>query len=91
MATENLDKETSFDRDREIQTDVELEDPVGAQGPSCEIIWEDGQAVVQCETPEDAELAAELLTLAPVRVVTKTPLERSSPSEEPSEGQEDSA
>ena len=62
----------------EIDVEVEVEDAEGGEGPSCEITWEDGQAIVQCESEEDAQLAAELLTSAPVRVVTKKPEEGSS-------------
>lgn len=69
--------------DDAVEVEVQLEEPFVAEGPSCRISWEDGQLVIECATPEDAELAAELLTLAPVRVTTKTPLEGSSPSEGP--------
>ena len=89
MDKESNEKPGIQDPDLEIEVEVEVEDPEGAQGPSCEIIWEDVQAVVQCETPEDAELAAELLTSAPVRVVTKKPIDGFSPSAEPSDGGED--
>lgn len=80
--------ETFDDQDDAVEIQVELEEPFTI-GPSCDISWVDGQAVIECATPEDAELAAELLTLVPVKVTVKTPLEGTSPSEEPSDGGED--
>ena len=75
--------------DDAVEVEVQLEEPFVAEGPSCRISWEDGQLVIECATPEDAELAAELLTLAPVRVTTKAKAKYSSPFEVTSEAGED--
>ena len=78
-------------QDDAIEIEVEIEEPLSNEEPCCRIIWgEDGQAIVECATPEDAELAAELLALAPVKVTTKESPEESIPSKGPPRGSEDS-
>lgn len=54
--------------EKNIEQELDVEVDVDAQGPKCELCWDAGQAILRCETQEDAETAAILLAEIPVKV-----------------------
>ena len=61
-----------------------MDDPKKQQGPRCELKWEVDHFVLECETPEDRDLAAR--ALEENEVVVRVKVRKDAAGEPPSQG-----